>query len=129
MPRKSSTLRVQRGRLAARGGGRYQQIDGPEAARLAPGRDDRRVNASVGSGRVAIERQWTETPGTKLVHYYASSGDVSGFIRSNGARHCDLDIPIALSPPPTRRSSPRGYCTPRRSGRVSRWRCPQTRRS
>jgi hypothetical protein len=45
------------GQVGGHGGGRDQQIDGPGAARLRPGRDDRRVDASVSPGRVTIEWQ------------------------------------------------------------------------
>ena len=48
------------GQVGGQGGGSDQQIDRPGATRLAPGRDDRRVDASVSSGRVAIERQRVE---------------------------------------------------------------------
>src|SRR5271165_850218 len=51
--------RVER-QVGGHGGGGDQQIDGPGPACLAPGRDDRRVDASVGSRRVAIERQRVE---------------------------------------------------------------------
>jgi hypothetical protein len=46
--------------VGAHGGGGDQQIDGSGATCLAPPRDDRGVDASVGPCRVGIERQWIE---------------------------------------------------------------------
>ena len=51
--------RVER-EIGGYGGGGDQQIDSSVATCLAARRDDRGIDASVGSRRVAIERQWIE---------------------------------------------------------------------
>src|SRR6185503_14067413 len=48
------------GQVGGYGGGRDQQIDGPGTARFTPSGDNRRVDTSIGSGSVAIERQRVE---------------------------------------------------------------------
>ena len=77
--------RVER-EVGGRGGGSDQQIEGSGATRLAPRRDNRGVDASIGPRRVAIERQRIEAGFGSLqaILTSCSLADIGRRVRAGG---------------------------------------------